>query len=177
MADPKNEFTNITKLQPEAQGEPGKRTFRIIANSESSSASMWLEKEQLFQLAVAIQRLIATLPEDLSGNGTSPAGREAPGLTQLDFKVGRLVLGHDGGNDMFIIEAHDVEDGEDDAAILRVWVNKEQIEGFAEEAFRVCAAGRPICPLCGRPKDPEGHLCIRVNGHRPDADISEQEEP
>ena len=67
MADPKNEFTNITKLQPEAQGEPGKRTFRIIVDSESSSASMWMEKEQLFQLAVAIQRLIATLPEDLSG--------------------------------------------------------------------------------------------------------------
>jgi hypothetical protein len=26
--------------------------------------------------------------------------------------------------------------------------------------------GRPPCPLCGYPLDPEGHACPRTNGHR-----------
>jgi len=29
----------------------------------------------------------------------------------------------------------------------------------------VVAAGRPPCPLCGNPLDPEGHVCPRQNGH------------
>ncbi|MBV9291748.1 MAG: DUF3090 family protein, partial [Frankiales bacterium] len=33
-------------------------------------------------------------------------------------------------------------------------------------ALRVVAAGRPPCPLCGNPLDPQGHVCPRQNGHR-----------
>ena len=29
----------------------------------------------------------------------------------------------------------------------------------------VVAAGRPPCPLCGFPLDPEGHICPRLNGY------------
>ena len=44
MARPKNEFTNVSKLEAEAFGEPGKRTFRIQVDSASSSASIWIEE-------------------------------------------------------------------------------------------------------------------------------------
>src|SRR3972149_5568561 len=27
------------------------------------------------------------------------------------------------------------------------------------------AAGRPPCPICGEPLDPEGHICLRRNGY------------
>ena len=30
---------------------------------------------------------------------------------------------------------------------------------------RVVASGRPPCPLCGQPLDPQGHICPRRNGH------------
>jgi len=30
----------------------------------------------------------------------------------------------------------------------------------------VVAAGRPPCPLCGLPLDPDGHVCPRQNGYR-----------
>ena len=30
---------------------------------------------------------------------------------------------------------------------------------------RSSAAGRPPCPLCGAPLDPQGHICPRRNGH------------
>ena len=64
MAQAKNEFTSVSGLRAESVGEPGKRTFRIVVDSASSSASIWLEKEQLFQLALAIQQMTAPLPKD-----------------------------------------------------------------------------------------------------------------
>jgi len=33
-----------------------------------------------------------------------------------------------------------------------------------ERAVQVINAGRPPCPLCGRPLDPQGHICPRKNG-------------
>ena len=165
MANAKIEFTNISKLQPEAIGEPGKRTFRISADSESSSANIWLEKEQLFQLALGIQQLLNTMPDDGGATRQGPTSREAPGLTNLDFKVGRLVLGHDASNGMFLIDAQDLEDEDEGEATVRLWANRQQMRDFAEGALRACASGRPLCPLCGRAIDPEGHECPRVNGH------------
>ena len=64
MAEPRNEFTNVASLRAEAIGEPGERTFRLLVDSESSSASVWLEKEQLFQLALGIQQLLAGTSEE-----------------------------------------------------------------------------------------------------------------
>ena len=163
MAQAKNEFTSVSGLRAESVGEPGKRTFRIVVDSASSSASIWLDKEQLFQLALAIQQMIATLPKDHQPEGGPPTHREADALTRLDFKVAKLVLGHDGGRGLFILDAHDPED--DESATVRVWANVDQATEFSREALSVCASGRPLCPLCGRPIDTSGHRCARVNGH------------
>lgn len=175
MGTPRNEFTNVTKLDPEALGEPGHRTFRIMVDGGNSSAVMWLEKEQLFQLALATQQLLGSMEEEgqASPSMAPPDGPEVP--TQLEFHVGKLVLGHDGSRGLFMIEAHDSEDeteeDEEGDAAVRVWANREQVKDFAEKALRVCAAGRPLCPLCHRPIDPEGHQCARVNGHVRTEDI------
>ena len=165
MADPKMEFTNLSRLAPESVGEPGKRTFRILADSESSSAVLWLEKEHLLELALGIQQLIANLPENAGADGSVSPERQAPGLTRLDFRIGKLALGHDGNNGLFLIDAYDFEDAAQEAATIRMWMDREQLETFSNEALQVCAAGRPLCPLCDRPIDPSGHACPRVNGH------------
>ncbi|WP_225805177.1 DUF3090 family protein, partial [Streptomyces sp. NK15101] len=36
----------------------------------------------------------------------------------------------------------------------------------AKRALDVVNAGRPPCPLCSLPLDPEGHVCPRQNGYR-----------
>ncbi len=158
-----NEFTEVSKLEAEAFGQPGRRTFCIRVDSASSSASIWIEKEQLFQLALAIQQMMAQMPDAGASASGPPLDREAPGLTNLDFKVAKLVLGYDAGRGFFIIDAHDAHD--EDNATVRVWADKRQMLAFSEHAMRVCAAGRPLCPLCGRAIDPDGHRCARVNGH------------
>ena len=64
MAEPFNEFTQVTKFIPETFGEPGMRTFRINSDSASSNATIWLEKEQLAELSVAMLQLSKETPEN-----------------------------------------------------------------------------------------------------------------
>ncbi|MDA1189119.1 MAG: DUF3090 family protein [Chloroflexi bacterium] len=166
MAEPKYEFTDVSKLEAEAIGEPGKRTFRIKVDSSSSTAVIWVEKEQLFQLALAVHQLTATLLEsEDSSPGAAPTENEAPPLTRLEFKAGRMALRHDGERAMFMVDAHETESDEAEPPVIRFWSARTVMEEFAEEAVRICSSGRPLCPLCGGPIDPEGHKCPRVNGH------------
>jgi uncharacterized repeat protein (TIGR03847 family) len=58
-----------------------------------------------------------------------------------------------------------VVDDSEGPDLLRVRLTPAAAAGFVERAGRVVAAGRPPCPLCGRPLDPQGHLCPRKNGY------------
>ena len=40
-----------------------------------------------------------------------------------------------------------------------------QVLAFVATAERLMEGGRPPCPLCGRPMNPDGHICPRTNGH------------
>ncbi len=190
MPPPNAEFTSITSIRPEALGEPGQRTFRLLVEDVAGSAMIWLEKEQLFQLAMAITRLQAILPS--SGDAPSPSSPspstgegwgegdtsspspltgegwgEGDGSPYLEFTVGKMVLGHEGNSDRFVIDAYDagIEESDDVGPTVRLWGVRDQLSTFAAEALKVCAAGRPICPLCSEPMDATGHKCARVNGH------------
>ena len=119
MADEKSEFMRVENIRAEALGEPGHRTFRILVDGDAGSAMMWLEKEQLFQLALAIQQLLAGTSEE---DAPEPVAEGPSGTVpiNLDFKVGRLALGHDGKTGLFMIDAHEIEDEDEDTATDRV---------------------------------------------------------
>src|SRR5918911_1512081 len=42
----------------------------------------------------------------------------------------------------------------------------ELLADLPAHAAELVSAGRPPCPLCGRPLDPQGHMCIKTNGHK-----------
>jgi len=50
--------------------------------------------------------------------------------------------------------------------ILMVRLTAGAARAFVKRAARVIDAGRPSCPFCGGPIDPDGHLCVRANGFR-----------
>jgi uncharacterized repeat protein (TIGR03847 family) len=54
----------------------------------------------------------------------------------------------------------------DDSDVMSVHLEPSDARGFVAVAGRVIAAGRPPCPFCGQPLDPQGHLCPRRNGNR-----------
>jgi uncharacterized repeat protein (TIGR03847 family) len=50
--------------------------------------------------------------------------------------------------------------------VFVVRLDAAKARAFVERSTRVIGAGRPSCPFCGQPMDPDGHLCVRANGFR-----------
>jgi uncharacterized repeat protein (TIGR03847 family) len=59
----------------------------------------------------------------------------------------------------------DFEEPEPDEVFL-VRIPAGPARAFVKRAEQVLEAGRPTCPFCGNPIDPDGHLCVRANGFR-----------
>ena len=71
-----------------------------------------------------------------------------------------------GGHAFYLLAYQQEEaDSEEEPASVSFWINVAQAEILAQEALRICAAGRPRCFLCRLPVNPEGHVCPRSNGH------------
>ena len=95
-----------------------------------------------------------------------------------EFRVGTMAIAWEGETAKVVVEAQAAVADGDEAAIpltdqsvdgpdvLRVRIPPTAARAFVARAQRVIAAGRPPCPLCGLPLDPDGHVCPRQNGHR-----------
>ena len=150
-------------MTADAVGEPGSRRFRLLVEAEKGGACLWLEKEQLFQLAIAIQRLLSTM--DLPASNEPTTLPERSNDAYHEFQVGRLMISEEVRGPILNLLAKDHEDTDDQDATVGTLVDIEQLKSLSERALVVCAAGRPRCPLCGTPMGPEGHQCVRTNGY------------
>ncbi len=160
-------------------GQPGERTFYLQARQGSRTTSVVLEKRQVSQLAQKLEELLDEVAPQPSGEAVRRSAAddgplELP-LTE-DFRVGAIALAWDHDGDRVIIEAQEeseepieplTDDIPDDGpGVLRVRMTAEAARAFSERATQVVRQGRPLCPLCGLPLDPSGHVCPRQNGHR-----------
>ena len=150
-------------ITPEAAGSPGERRFRIRVAAERGLAVLWLEKEQLQEMGLAIKQLLGSEPaEEEPTQPNAPPGRSG---AEFEFKVARLAVGLNRERGLYLILVHDAP-GAREPATLAIWVRPPQLESFAGQALEVCAAGRPRCLLCGAPTiEGETHACSRTNGH------------
>lgn len=162
-----DDFGKVDSFEPEAFGRPGQRTFRLRIRSGAQAASIWLEKEQLGALSLAIQQVLSQVSGGETWETTSPPelSPDFPERPDAEFKVGRLGLGYDDSEGTLILFVYRVEEEEDSPPSLTCRLTLAQCRSFSDAADAVVAAGRPICPLCAGPIDPEGHVCPRSNGH------------
>jgi uncharacterized repeat protein (TIGR03847 family) len=174
-------------------GLPGRRTFFLQAVAGSRVTSVALEKTQVAALAERMDELLDEVVRRSGGSTVVPAvaptdnADTAPLETPVEeeFRVGTMALAWDGEDQCMIVEAQalvelDVEseeelaeaeerllqDEENGPPMLRVRLTGAQARAFAKRALDVVNAGRPPCPLCSLPLDPEGHVCPRQNGYR-----------
>ena len=73
-------------------------------------------------------------------------------------------------------EPLEVGGGEADAAQESDEINADEVfvvkitaayaRDFVARANALVSAGRPPCPFCLQPLDPQGHICPRANGYR-----------
>jgi uncharacterized repeat protein (TIGR03847 family) len=167
-------------------GEPGDRTFFLQAREGARVVSVVLEKVQVAVLADRLGELLM----ELERRGIEPGDEVASdGIAGIDvapldeplneaFRAGSLTLGWDGDAERVLVEARaqdedgeaidpdeDDDDDEEGPDLLRVRMTADAARSFVARATRIVAAGRPPCPLCGQPLDPQGHICPRRNGH------------
>lgn len=158
-------------------GPPGQRTFFIQATDGSRTTSAALEKEQVRLLAERMDGML-DLVNRRAGEASSipvvvqPEDRDdAPLNTPVeeDFRVAVLRIAWDGESDRVLVEASS-ETAEDDdelsGDVLAVRITGSAARAFVARAESVIAAGRPPCPFCALPLDPDGHICPRANGYR-----------
>ena len=170
MTESHNQFGHITSFKADAIGQPGERRFRLLAEAaDGRTAVLWLEKEQLFNLAVTLKRLMAVAERDVEGLGTETVGiaeMPEPSMPDLDLQVDRLAVQYNEPQKQVVITACSVESPEDiDLPDVSLVADLADVSAFADQALQICAAGRPLCPLCGAPMGPEQHICPRHNGH------------
>jgi len=86
------------------------------------------------------------------------------------FVLGPIGLGYDRSNDRVLIQLEELgevdEEGEpvdDDRGHVRLYLSRGQAAAFCDHAESVVEAGRPPCPWCAFPIDPDGHDCPRMN--------------
>src|ERR1700749_1507436 len=163
-------------------GQPGNRTFYIQAVGDSRVVSVILEKQQVAVLAERIGALLLEVNRRF-GTPVPPETVEIEDLNPLitpvdaEFRVGTMGLGWDSEAQTVVVEFLAVTGAEVDGAggfdyteegpgAVRVFLTPESARQFATRSNRVISAGRPPCPLCDEPLDPEGHICARTNGYR-----------
>jgi uncharacterized repeat protein (TIGR03847 family) len=175
-----NEFDPPDRFVAGTVGPPGQRTFFLQASEGRRTTSVSLEKEQV---AVLADRINDLLDSYAGGPGGDPAAAavvdNAPLDTPIedDFRVNTLSLGWDETRQVVVIECLDrdpddptaTEDAEllaEEPRLVRVVLTPARARAFARRAQSVVAAGRPPCPFCGGPLEPEGHICPRANGYK-----------
>lgn len=179
---PSRDLDPVTRLTTDAVGEPGQRTFYLQAASGADQVTLLVEKEQVRRLAESLEtwlpELAADRPEDPAEAAAAEAGRlELDEPLEPDFRVGQLSLQYDAERDRVLVVATELqaaEEDEDPAELpepleVRLSVTRPQLRVLARHGSQVVARGRPLCPLCGNPLDPTGHICPAQNGHRPSA--------
>ena len=158
-------------IVPEAIGRPGERKFKITVISHRGSATIWMEKEQLFQVAAALKQFLSS--RSAISNATNYVSRSGDPLSVIseEFRAGDMSLSHDARSDVFTVAVTDIEsehegDDEEDAVAMQFSFTRVSADKIADVALQVVAAGRKPCPLCSVPQDPKGHFCVRKNGRR-----------
>jgi uncharacterized repeat protein (TIGR03847 family) len=169
-------------------GPLGQRVFYIQAREGGVLLTLKAEKEQVGALA----EYLAELLEKLGGptTGVAPSPDLAEPIVPA-WAVRSLAVGYDGEQKRIVIVAEELreppegeeEDAEEeeeeeeekeaaeasesrdpDAASARFALDRTQAAAFVQRARALVQAGRPACPICGRPMNPTGHVCPRRNG-------------
>jgi uncharacterized repeat protein (TIGR03847 family) len=160
------DFGRADLLEAEAIGEPGNRTFRLRVLSRGDAASLWLEKEQLTALTLAIRQLLEQTDDDDSDAAREDVLRASfPDTPKVDFKLGKLGIGYDEAQRIVTIFAYEMESEDDASPTFSCQLTRGQCRTFADHAEETISAGRPLCVVCGGPIDSGGHRCQRRNGH------------
>lgn len=176
------ELGPVERITAGAVGEPGQRTFYLQARSAEGLYSVIVEKQQVELLAASILDILERVGKE-TGQGPDDPEMQLEEPLEPVWRVGKLSIGYAEDRDLLMLELEELvpgseEEGEEDVPAgegqepetIRLWATREQMLALSRHGATVAAQGRPRCPFCDNPVDPEGHTCPAMNGHgRPGA--------
>jgi len=169
MAETPRNFGAVDRLQADAIGPPGRRTFRLVVSGDEGTAALWMDKEELQALGVATEQFLARLTGRLQwktyGTSEEPyeGAEELKEDPQVEFKVGQLSLGYESETSMFVLMIHDADSDPTGPATFSCLASMPKMRELSRRIASVVSAGRPRCRLCGDPMEADGHFCVRAN--------------
>lgn len=164
----------VSHITTDAIGQPGKRIFYLQAWQGERTITLIIEKLQIQSLAVGLEQFLAEINQKFPNLPEADASYNEenmhihPPVDPL-FRTGELGLGYDAEHDLIVLIARELlAEGQDpnEASVVRFWCTRSQLRAMCHWGMEVASRGRPICPQCGQPMDPEGHFCPKKNGHQ-----------
>lgn len=165
------DFNPISRITVGTVGEPGQRVFLLQASQGVSMVTIKMEKEQVRILSSSIMEMLDELDDNYPRTYSKvdePLGSDLMLQEPYEpaFVAGQIGLGYDQDQDMIVLVVQEIQlEDEEQPATARFWGTRPQMKFLSEHAMEVVQQGRPICPLCDSPIDPEGHFCPKSNGH------------
>lgn len=161
----------VDLITVDAIGKPGSRVFYIKGKKGDETISLIIEKVQLQTLILGIKDFLEEISirfEKLSAPVLDYKEKEMQINPPVDplFRVGNMGLAYDEAQDTVCIIAKEATTTDEDSGVVRYWCSRTQLLSVAGWAAVVLERGRPICPQCLQPMEPEGHFCPKKNGHK-----------
>ena len=162
-------------ITSDAIGQPGQRVFYIQAIHADRTYTVIIEKTQLQSMAVGIEQFLAEVSrqnpnlEEASADYIEEHMRINPPVDPA-FRVGEIGLGYDQTRDRVVLFVRELQQDEqqpdeETGIVYRFWCTRSQLRQLARWGVELASRGRPVCPQCGQPMEPEGHFCPKKNGH------------
>jgi uncharacterized repeat protein (TIGR03847 family) len=174
MAATEIDVDPVLHITTDAIGKPGQRVFYIQAWQEDRTVTLIVEKVQIQTLAIGVEQFLTEIKErfpdlpETASDFDETKMRIQPPVDPL-FRVGELGLAYDSDRDMLVLVAREVvtdEQNPEETSVVRFWCTRAQLRAMTRWGLEVSGRGRPICPYCGEPMEPEGHFCPKRNGHK-----------
>ena len=172
------DLPDVDRFTAGTVGPAGQRVFYLQAVAGGEVVTLRLEKQQVGAMAQYLAELLADLPPP--DEASIPTDLDLVEPVQEAWIVGQIGVVFDEGRDRMVVRVEElqvVDVDEDDepvgpepepGGVARFALTRAQVQAFVVHAARiVTSGGRPPCPLCGRPIDPDGHTCLKTNGHKP----------
>jgi uncharacterized repeat protein (TIGR03847 family) len=172
------DFAEPEVVVPGAVGSPGHRTFFVQAQQGGRTVSLKLEKQQVAALCEYLGGILTDLAPVGEDDLVAPPAPAEPDA--LEWIVGRLAVAYEEADDRIVVVAEEfveidpesdldlddptaLADAGFDLATARFRLTRAQVAAFIAVGDDLVRAGRAQCRLCGKPIDPEGHVCPRLN--------------
>ena len=168
MLEKSYDFEEPDLLSVIAVGVPGKRTFFLAIGEKEDWMRLWLEKEHLEAVSIAVDQFFDRLSQEYRQFSEEPEKRSSgdnlpAGLPSGEFEIDQIGIGFDQEEVVLEFLVHSLGPRNMDGIQVTCRVNPGEVKRLGNQAREVCAAGRPRCELCGRPIDPTGHDCPMQN--------------